>query len=166
MLSSPSPFVYMEVNLEVNTSFDRYSSLFFLVIGIGFIFESTRISESAYGSNVGPNIFPMGLGILLMLLSLLLFYETFRYPKKTDNTPSGLDYKRFLIIFLSAVLYGLFLDSLGYVVTTFAFLLIGFQVIKPGGLWKSIAISGAFSFGIYYLFVKILQGSLPGFPIW
>jgi putative tricarboxylic transport membrane protein len=150
----------------VSTSFDRYCSLFFLVIGIGFVFESTRISESAYGSNVGPNIFPMGLGILLMLLSLRLFYETFRYPKKSDNTPSGLDYKRFLIIVLSAVLYGLLLETLGYVVTTFAFLLVGFQVINPGGLWKSVLISGVFSFGVYYLFVEVLQGSLPGFPIW
>jgi putative tricarboxylic transport membrane protein len=150
----------------VSTSFDRYSSLFFLVIGTGFVIESTRISESAYGSNVGPNIFPMGLGILLMLLSLRLFYETFRYPKKSDNTPSGLDYKRFLIIVLSAVLYGLLLETLGYVVTTFAFLLVGFQVIKPGGLWKSVLISGVFSFGVYYLFVEVLQGSLPGFPIW
>lgn len=145
--------------------FDRYSSLVFLIIGMGFIIESRKISATAYGSNVGPDIFPMGLGVLLVLLSLRLFYETFKY-KQSDEQKTTLDYKRFLIILAAAVLYAFFLEDIGYVIGTFVFLLIGFQTMQKGKWLSSIVISGIFSYGIYYIFVDVLQGSLPGFPAW
>jgi putative tricarboxylic transport membrane protein len=149
----------------MSKTFDRYSSLIFLVVGLAFILESRKISDSAYGSNVGPDIFPLGLGILLILLSLRLFYETFHYQAK-EGDRRVLDNKSFLIILLSAILYGLFLETVGYVITTFLFLIIGFQVMERGGWWKTLLIAGCFSFGVYYLFVEVLNGTLPGFPAW
>ena len=76
-----------------------------------------------------------------------------------------LDYKRFLVIFIAAILYVALLETLGYVITTFLFLVISFQVMERGGWLKTIIIAAVFSFGVYYLFVEVLQGSLPGFPI-
>lgn len=145
--------------------FDRYASLLFMVIGLAFVLESRRISESAYGSNVGPDMFPLGLGLILILLSFRLFYETFRYQVQKTNQ-SKLEYKSFFIILVSAILYGLLLETVGYVITTFFFLLIGFQVMERGGWWKSLLIAGCFSFGVYYLFVEVLDGTLPGLPVW
>ncbi|OXS74660.1 tripartite tricarboxylate transporter TctB family protein [Domibacillus enclensis] len=148
----------------MNKTFDRYASIVFLLIGVLFIVESRKISASSYGSNVGPDIFPIGLGILLVLLSIKLFIETAKM-KKEDTKGEKPDYKRFLIIFGAAVLYVVLLEPLGYVITTFLFLAVGFQVLEKGGWLKTIAIAAAFSFGVYYLFVMVLQGSLPGFPI-
>ncbi|MFC4766540.1 tripartite tricarboxylate transporter TctB family protein [Effusibacillus consociatus] len=149
----------------MSKKFDRYTSLLFLVIGAGFMFESRKISESAYGSNVGPDIFPFGLGLILVLLSLRLFYETFRY-KETEREKISLDYKRFLIILAAAVLYGFFLEDIGYVIGTFLFLLVGFQTMERGKWISSILVSGLFSSGVYFVFVEVLQGTLPGFPAW
>lgn len=117
----------------MNAVFDRYASLVFLIIGMTFIIESRKISASAYGSSVGPDIFPMGLGIILILLSIRLFFETRRYSTVKAKGQS-LDYKRFLIILVSAILYGLLLEPLGYVITTFVFLVIGFQTMEKDGL--------------------------------
>ncbi len=149
---------------EVSKTFDRYASIIFLLIGVLFIFESRKISASSYGSNVGPDVFPIGLGVLLILLSIKLFIETMK-NKRQETKGDKPDYKRFLIIFAAAVLYVLLLESLGYVITTFFFLVIGFQVLEKGGWLKTIIIASLFSFGVYYLFVEVLQGSLPGFPI-
>lgn len=149
----------------MSKTFDRYASLVFLALGTGFVVESRKISESAYGSTVGPDIFPMFLGIILILLSLRLFYETFRYMN-LKLKKQVLDYKGFLIILIAAIIYGLLLETIGYVITTFLFLLLGFQVMEKGGWWKSLLISGGFSYGVYYLFVEVLEGSLPGFPVW
>jgi putative tricarboxylic transport membrane protein len=149
----------------VSKMFDRYASFVFLLVGMGFMLESRNISESAYGSNVGPDIFPFGLGLILSLLSLRLFYETLRY-RQGDQQGKTLDYKRFLIILAAAILYGFFLKDIGYVAGTFVFLLIGFQAMEKGKWGKSILIAGLFSVGIYYLFVEILKGSLPGLPSW
>lgn len=148
-------------------SFDRYASFVFLLLGIGFITESTKLASSAYGSKVGPSIFPLGLGIILVVLSLLLLYETFKKKQKqTGNEKQSLDYKRFFIITVSAVVYGLLLETLGYVISTFLFLVVGFQALEKGGWVKTVIISSALSGGIYYLFAEVLQGTLPGFPTW
>lgn len=149
----------------MNKVFDRYTSLLFACVGAGFLLESRKISESSYGSTVGPDLFPSGLGIILVLLSLALFFQTFTY-KGQESEKRSLDYKRFIVILGAGVLYGLFLEDIGYVIGTFLFLLIGFQTMERGKWVHSILISAIFSVGVYYVFVEILQGNLPGFPSW
>ncbi|MFJ8064995.1 tripartite tricarboxylate transporter TctB family protein [Psychrobacillus sp. NPDC096426] len=148
----------------MNKKFDRYTGIAFLLIGILFLMESQKISDSAYGSSVGPKIFPMWLGIVLMALSIRLIYETFKY-KKEESEKETLQYKKLFIIFGSAVLYAFFLEKIGYAVSTFLFLLIAFQTMERGKVVYSIIISAAFSFGVYYIFSEVLGGSLPGFPL-
>jgi putative tricarboxylic transport membrane protein len=150
----------------MSKSFNRSASMLLFTVGAAFLLQSRSISESAYGSNVGPSLFPSMLGIALMLLCVRLFCETFRYPPEGKQEASKLDYKRFLTVLGSALLYALLLQKLGYLITTFLFLAVCFQVMEKGKWWKSIAISAAFTFGVYYLFVEVLQGSLPGLPIW
>lgn len=148
----------------MNKTFDRYAGIVFLAVGAAFMIESQGISTSAYGSKVGANIFPLLLGLFLTLLSIRLIYETFRY--KHQGHKQMLDYKRFGIILAALVLYALFIESVGYPITTFLFLLIGFQTMQRGKIWVSLFISGVFSFGVYYLYVHVLDGTLPGFPDW
>ncbi|SES37016.1 tripartite tricarboxylate transporter TctB family protein [Psychrobacillus sp. OK032] len=148
----------------MNKKFDRFAGVAFLLIGILFLIESQKISDSAYGSSVGPKIFPMWLGIVLMALSIRLIYETFKY-KTEESKKEKLQYKKFFIIFGSAVLYAFFLEKIGYAVSTFLFLLIAFQTMERGKVVYSVIISAAFSFGVYYLFSEVLGGSLPGFPL-
>lgn len=147
----------------MSKTFDRFAGIIFLLTGLLFVIESQRISETSYGSAVGPNIFPIGLGSILILLSARLLYETFRYEAVAKKEES-MKYKKFLIIFISAVLYAALLEPLGYVITTFAFLVIAFQTMERGKWLQTLVIAGAFSFGVFYLFAEFLGGSLPGFP--
>ncbi|KIL39977.1 transporter [Gordoniibacillus kamchatkensis] len=150
----------------MNRTFDRYAGIVFLAAGAAFMLESKNISSSAYGSSIGANIFPFVLGLLLSLLSLRLVYGTFRYKRQEEKKKESLDYKRFGIILAAAVLYAFFLEEIGFVIGTFLFLMIGFQTMQRGRIWVSLLISAVFSFGVYYLFVHVLDGSLPGFPAW
>lgn len=148
----------------MNKKFDRIAGIAFLLVGILFFMESQKISDSAYGSSVGPKIFPMWLGIILVALSMRLLYETFKY-KSEDSKKEQLQYKKFLIIFVSALLYAFFLEKIGYVISTFLFLLIAFQTVERGKIFYSLLISAVFSVGVYYLFSELLGGSLPGLPL-
>lgn len=148
----------------MNKKFDRFAGIGFLLVGIIFLVESQNISDSAYGSSVGPKIFPMWLGIILMLLSIRLIYETFKYKTEETGTEK-LQYKKFIIIFVSALLYAFLLEKIGYVITTFLFLLVAFQTVERGKIIFSVIISAMFSVGVYYLFSELLGGSLPGFPL-
>ena len=147
----------------MSKTFDRYASIAFLLIGLVVVMESQKIPDSAYGSAVGPKVFPMWLGAILLVLSLRLLYETFKY-KSEAATKEIFQYKKFAIILISAVLYAFTLEKLGYVISTFGFLLIAFQTMERGRILRSILIALVFSVGIYYLFSEFLGGSLPGFP--
>lgn len=149
----------------MNKMFDRIATLTFLAIGVLFMIESLRISKSAYGSVVGPNVFPFLLGLILVLLSVKLLFETMRYPS-THGEKQRMQYKKFWTIFITAIFYAILLEPIGYVITTFLFLIIGFQTMEKGSIWKSIIIAACFSLGVYGLYVKMLQGTLPSWPIW
>ena len=151
----------------LNKTFDRYAGIIFLVIGILFFVESFRISNSAYGSTVGPKTFPIGLGIILILLSIRLIYETFvvkTYKNDSDKNSSKLEVKKFLIIFISAALYAFLLEKIGYIISTFLFLVVTFQTMERGKIVYSVLISALFSVGVYFFFSNLLGGSLPSFP--
>jgi putative tricarboxylic transport membrane protein len=149
----------------VNRNFDRYAGILFLAVAAFFITESKSISTSSYGSTVGPNIFPLGLGILLGIMSIRLIYETFRYQYEVKEKEK-LEYKRFGILLAASVIYSLFLDEIGYAVGTFLFLLIGFQTMKKGKFLSSILISATFSVGVFYIFNELLNVPLPSSSNW
>lgn len=154
----------------MNMKFDRVASVVFLLLGILIIVESQKISESAYGSQIGPSTFPFALGVILVGLSILLFIETIRnramYKIVGDKEGSKFStIMPFLIIFGAAVAYVLLLEKLGYLITTFAFLVVSFQVLEKGKWISSVVVAAAFSAIIYFGFVNVLGGSLPKFPL-
>lgn len=146
--------------------FDRFAAVLFLAIGLLFIIGSRQIANSAYGSEVGPDIFPFFLGIVLVLLSIRLFYETFRFRQQAGGSSEKLLYKPFLIIFAATLAYILTLETIGYVITTFIYLFICFQTMERTKWITSLVIAASFSGIVYYLFVNILKGTLPGWPVW
>lgn len=153
----------------MNLKFDRIASVVFLALGILIVMESQKISKSAYGSQIGPSTFPTILGIILIGLSILLFIETIRHRATykivgEEEDISSPSYKKFFIIFIAALGYVFLLEKIGYLITTFIFLMIGFQTLERGKWVSSIIISAAFSGIIYYGFVNVLGGSLPGLP--
>lgn len=145
--------------------FDYIASVFFLAVGILFIIGSKQLESSSYGSAVGPDIFPLILGGALILLSIRLFYETI-IMKNQQGTKEKLQYRPFLIIFAATLVYILTLETIGYVITTFLFLFVCFQTMERSKVILSLIISAFFSGLVYFLYVEILKGTLPGWPIW
>ncbi|MFL6517828.1 MAG: tripartite tricarboxylate transporter TctB family protein [Bacillus sp. (in: firmicutes)] len=149
----------------MDIKFDRIAAIVFLAVGVLFIIGSRSIASSSYGSVVGPDIFPFILGVLLTILSIRLFYETFN-GKTQEKNKEKLQYKPFLIILAATLIYILTLESVGYVITTFLFLFVCFQTMERAKWLTSLIIAGCFSGVVYFIFVEILKGTLPGWPIW
>jgi putative tricarboxylic transport membrane protein len=149
----------------MNKKFDRLAAIIFLITGITFILESRSIAATAYGSVVGPNVFPFILGCALSLLSCRLFYETFSY-KGTEKEAVQYNYKQFFIILASAILYALLLEKIGFIISSFLFLIVAIQTMERGNWIKSLSISLGYSLIIYFIFVDVLKGTLPVWSIW
>ena len=149
----------------MNKAFDRYTSIFFILTGLFFILESQALSDNSYGSVVGSSVFPVGLGVVMVLLSILNFFQTYR-TRQTNKPKESLQYKKFLIMLAALIAYVLLLEPLGYIISTFLFLLVGFQTMGRGKVWASVGISAAISGGVYAVYVDLMSGTLPGLPEW
>jgi len=145
----------------VNT-FDRYASVVFAAIGIAVFMYIQNIEIATAGSTIGPKELPAFLSVVLIILSLANLYTAIKSKKPAKQ--EKLEYKKFFIIFVALVLYAILIEPLGYVISTFLFLLVGFQTMEKGEYLKSALIAAAFAGGIYYLYVEIALGVLPPLP--
>lgn len=147
----------------VNKTFDRYASVVFLVLGVAIYMYSQTLTVSNVGIAIGPKTMPSFLSVVLIILGAINLVATIR-SKAPDNKEKKLEYKKFLIIFVATVFYALLIELLGYVITTFLFLMVGFQTMEKGKYLQSALIAAAFAGGIYYLYVEVAMGVLPGLP--
>ena len=147
----------------MNKTFDRYASVVFLVLGISIYLYSQTLTISNVGIAIGPSALPTLLSVVVILLSAINLIVTIR-SKAADKKEDKLEYKKFSIIFVSLLLYALLIEPLGYVITTFLFLMVGFQTMEKGEYLKSALIAAAYSGGIYYFYVEVFLGVLPGLP--
>lgn len=159
----------------MNIKFDKISSLIFFILGATIFWESRNISEGTLNTAIGPSIFPSALGIALMLLSITLFIETIQYKKsykiirdttkkEENDSESKANKKSFLIILGAALLYVLLFEKVGYLISTFGFLFVAFQALDKTKWINSLIIAALFTGTIYFGFVNILGGNLPGLP--
>lgn len=143
-------------------TFDRYVSVVFLALGVAVFMYIQSIEVSTAGSAIGPKELPSFLAVILMILSLANLYQAIKNTKPAKE--EKLEYKKFFVAFISLLLYALLIEPLGYVISTFLFLFVGFQNMEKGGYLKSALIAAAFAGGVYYLYVEIAQGVLPPLP--
>ena len=148
-----------------NKTFDTIAGCVFLIVGMFFIVASTGISASSYGSKVGPNIFPTGLGAILVFLSIIVITQA-RKVQPAAKGKGQKNYKRFALVLSSTFLYILLFETLGYVISTFLYLVFVFQVMDRKKPLYAILIAAFFSAAVYTAYVIILQGTLPPFPEW
>ena len=143
--------------------FDRYASIVFIVLGVSLFFYAQTLTESSTGGSIGPKELPLFLSVVLVLFSLINLVNAIR-AKSRAKKEEGLEYKKFLILLGLLLAYVFLLEPLGYVISTFLFLLAAFQTMEKGAYWKSALIAAAFSGGVYYLYVNVALGVLPGLP--
>ena len=143
--------------------FDRYASVFFLVLGVAVLIYSQTLTKNSFGSSIGPAAMPTMLSVLLIVLSIVNMINAFR-GKLPEKTKGNLDYRKFLPFLAALLVYVLVLEPLGYVISTFLFLLVTFQIMQRGHYLKAVLIALAFSVGVYALYVGVAKGTLPPLP--
>jgi len=142
---------------------DLISGVFWLAIGM-----ILSIWSSGYeiGSLVqpGPGFLPLGLGILLILLSLIVLLEA----KKSSATGQAASlpstaggWKRVAYTVLVLILTASFYEKAGYLLTFFLLMML-LMAGAGGQSWKRILLVALFStLGVHLVFVLLLGQPLP-----
>ncbi len=144
--------------------FDFSASAIFFIIGGFFTIASGHLASNVIGGTVTPATFPRVFGIVLMVLSVLLLLETVKSAPKKAKDVGAMYYRRFFIIVASMAVYIVLIEPLGFVISTFLFLVVAFQAMHRGKIGHSIAIAGGFALVIHFVFIKLLEASVPSWP--
>jgi len=132
-----------------------------MIVSAVTIFLSLKFPFGNF-ANPGPGFLPLSVGILMFLLSLILFVQSFL--RKEEGEKTGLvkgATPRVLLILASLIVYGVLLESLGFILMTF--LLMGFLLLAIGSqrIILTLLISLFSSIGCYAVFQLWLEVQLP-----
>lgn len=144
------------MNLRIT---NRKISILLILFSTLYLTLSFQLPKFPYAI-VDSDILPKGLGFLLLVLSIGLFFD--KNEKKKEGKQAAKKEKTLLVVIVGMILLYIFLlEIVGFVLTTVAFLfamtrLLGYENWKVNGL---VALS--FSFVIYLSFNYLLNIYLP-----
>jgi hypothetical protein len=142
----------------------------FILLGIGICINSYFLD---LGTLARPNagLLPFGIGILLILCSLILFFN-YLLPiinnRQTDNTKvwPNVNFRKVLFVLLCLLMYMTLLGELGFLPTAFIVQLLLFKVVGSQK-WLSSLIQSFITIAFVYLvFIFLLDVYIPLFPEW
>ena len=138
-----------------------FSGIFWGAFGVLLFFWATRYEIRSL-TNPGPGFWPLILGVLLVLLSLILLLGKRQGSSLiVHKTPVHMGYSRVIctvFIFLIAIYI---FEKVGYLLTVFFFVV---SLMWGVGVksWKRIAFTAFLSsLGVFFLFVFLLKQPLP-----
>jgi len=135
----------------------------FFWFGIGILLSiwSTRYEIGSI-SHPGPGLFPLILGIILILLSIIILISQIVKITRIEEYPSfGEGRKNILFILIILIFSTLLFEKIGYLITFFSLIFLAMSVVNPRGWRMNLIFAILTIIGIYLVFVLLLEQPLP-----
>ncbi len=111
------------------------------VVALIFMVASFGYEIGAVGSPKG-GFFPFIVSAIILILSLYLFISTKPVTEETPQAGSMAGLKRVFLFIIVSIIYAMFLEQLGFILSTFCFLVFSLKVMgQPGwrmAVWFSL----------------------------
>lgn len=135
-------------------------------LAIAYLYGAALIPRLAVGDPLGPKVFPVILGCALLAGAGLLLLERrgIQQPtaKTQDSSPSAVaSWWPILALVGWTLLYFVLFERLGYLIATFAYLVVLTSVLNRGAHIVNTTTTAAFTFGTYVFFTRALEARLP-----
>ena len=148
---------------------NRSSALFFLLLSI-FICQQSVVIGVGTLSQPGPGLLAFGAGAGIGVLALWFLIQSFvSKESRGEVTRHGktLQRGRFLMICTSLFVYTIAVNWLGFLLSTFLFVIFILRLIESKKWWRTLVEALLITIGNYLFFVEWLGLSLPkGFYAW
>ncbi len=156
---------------------NRIASIAFLLFSIGYLAMAFfTIGQPASRQSLGPDAFPKVIGALMILLSGVYVFQSFRGKSKEDEERAAIigaddklssyvDIKTVGIMLGLALVYAFAFERLGYPLSTFLMFMAGVLVLDRRHLVRDALIALVASFGLYFAFAYLLRVQLPPGPL-
>jgi putative tricarboxylic transport membrane protein len=140
----------------INT--DRWTGLFFVLFSLYVCFESSRLGVGTF-FRPAAGFFPFYSSLLLGLLSLILGFLAFR--GKLEKSEPWADVGNTVAVSLALLGFALLLTWLGFVITTFLFILFLLRAVERRAWLLSAGAALFISAAFYVVFGLWLKAQLP-----
>ena len=142
------------------------TGIFSIVIGAVYLVMTLHLKKPALGDRIGPRLFPILIAICMMLCGLLLLLADFRSKIKAyvkiDFESNREVYIKITATIVLGILYGMIIETVGYVISSFLFVFVIMLVINNfSKVIESLLVSLGFSIISFVVFFTILHLSLP-----
>ena len=149
------------------------TGLISLVLGIVYLCMTLGLPDVTIGDPLGPRLFPMIVGVGAMVCGILLVAGEIRASRggarqrpeqetTMDRSSKKTLYGRIGFTILAGIIYGFFLDSAGYLISTFVFIMILMCLVNTlKRMTENIIIALGFSVVTYLVFATLFKVSLP-----
>ncbi len=134
---------------------DLRSGLFFFGLSLLLMWESLRVELGTFLAP-GSGFLSFGVGLVLCSLSVVLIFRG--WSVRRAQTPHS---RRVALAIASLFIYSLVLNALGFVVATFFFVGVLFQLGQPRRWWCLIGMSATVTLLAYVIFGVLLHVYFP-----
>lgn len=148
---------------------DRVMAIFWILLGITVSIWSATFPFGGWEAP-GPAFLPFTLGFILILLGNILFFQTIARKGKGSTEifhsliPKGAAFTRVVMALGGMLLSVVFLEYLGFILTTFFLILFLMRTIQPQK-WRVVLFYALVStFGSVIIFKVLLKTPLPRGP--
>ena len=141
----------------------QVTALSFIALSAFVVWEARNLD---YYTKLGPGggFFPLWLGVVMGGLSFAWLVQVSRQeriPQEAPFFPERLGIMRILLTVAALVVMAGFMNLLGFQLTMFLFLVFLLRVLGGQALWVTLISALLGSVGIYHLFARYLDVSLP-----
>jgi len=157
--------------MDKKIDFNAITGIVVTLFGIIYLIVSTMLPRAAIGNAMDPLYFPIGLGVLLIVVGLLLFMKSDKSVMKLAiasmfvRSDKDREVSRMVsLTCLAAIMYGILFEHLGFIISTFAFMMSILFLTNGKKVLVNTLVAGIFSVGIFALFNYALGIPLPGLP--
>ena len=136
------------------------SAIFWVAVGILACYGATRLGLGSV-TDPGAGFIFCWSGLILVFLSIVVLVDSIRSGGDVVGDMGKMNWAKIALILLSLVLYGYFLERLGFVLTTFVLLSFLLGWIENTHWGRSIAIASVAALACYGIFELWLKIRLP-----
>jgi len=141
---------------------NRLGALFFLLFSIAYFYKSFDIHllPGAHYEAMTARTFPFYLGLMGIVLSLIILTLSFLKTEQDDlfdwEHLKTFDFKKGLYFIVAMAFYGFTIRTLGFIISTVLFLIIGFMILGERNIKVILLTSLGVSIVFWFLLTQVL----------
>ncbi|MBI5603275.1 MAG: tripartite tricarboxylate transporter TctB family protein [Deltaproteobacteria bacterium] len=146
---------------------DVVSSIVWMALGC--LFVGGALHQGLMRKGVpGPGFLPFLSGMALIFIALFVLIPALVQKEKengSDFFPESGSFRKLVFALVALLAFGVALNYLGYLITTFLFMFLMARLIEPKGWWITALVALLTAVVSYLLFVVLLEVQLPTGPL-